>query len=70
METLKLNDDSGNLVQVGVYNKTGDLVFRHLGHSEVHQLSDVMEVSSLPSGEYYIIIQDSFDVTTDKLVIG
>jgi hypothetical protein len=62
--------EPGSLAQVGVYNKTGELVYHKKLSDPVHGVQEISELTTLPSGEYYVIIQDSSNVITEKLVVG
>jgi hypothetical protein len=55
--------------QLGIYNKAGELVFKTKSSHPIENVSEFIKLSDLPKGEYYVIIQDSMDIKTDKLVI-
>ncbi|MFN8208856.1 MAG: hypothetical protein U0T82_15825 [Bacteroidales bacterium] len=73
MEPIRVKESNpeepGGLAQVGVYNKAGDLVYHQRSGIPIHAVTDITALNSLPSGEYYVIIQDSSNVITEKLVV-
>ncbi|MFN8207396.1 MAG: hypothetical protein U0T82_08310 [Bacteroidales bacterium] len=55
---------------VGLFRASGELVERFICDNEISNYQEIVDVSKLPAGKYFVIVQSSASILTDKFEIS